>query len=437
MTTAHILVVDDEPDIRDTVKDILEDEGYSVATAADGDSTRRQLAAQRPDLILLDIWMPGTDGITLLKQLKENMESPIPVVMISGHGTIETAVEATKLGAVDFIEKPLSLARLLATVKSALRVSAKAGRDTFSRAMAQRHQAIGHSTALQAIRQRIEMAAQHDRPILLRGELGSGKMFWARYLLAHSARRDHAFVSVDGLWLSQQNEAERLFGKGGFWEQAQGGLLYMSDPLELQSATLDALAANQGSTDLNTPRLVFGLTPESLRQVDRREQHQKLFHQIGPVTLEIPPLRERSEDVPELLTYFLNRLAQAEMLEYRPFTVAAQNRLRYYSWPGNLREMKSLVRNLLLGGNRDDIDVTEVEHALASTAYTPNGREFSRYFNVPLREARDVFEREYLLFHLREQAWNVGEVAHASGMERTHLYRKIRSLGIDIRHEKK
>lgn len=437
MSNAHILVVDDEPDIRDTVKDILQDEGYSVATAADADATRQQLAEQRPDLILLDIWMPGTDGISLLKQLKESMDPPVPVVMISGHGTIETAVEATKHGAVDFIEKPLSLARLLATVKSALRASTRPSRETTARAMGQRYQAIGHSTALQTVRQRIEMAAQHDRPILLRGELGSGKTFWIRYLHAHSARRDRPLVATDGLLLAQQNEVQRLFGPGGLWEQARGGILYLADPLELQVGTLDLLADGQTGAESSVPRLIFGLTPESLRQVDRREQHQRLFHGISPITLEIPPLRERSEDVPELLTYFLNRIAQSEKIDYRPFTVAAQNRLRYYSWPGNLREMKSLVRNLLLGGNRNDIDVTEVEHTLASTAYTPNGREFSRYFNVPLREARDVFEREYLLFHLREQAWNVGEVAQASGMERTHLYRKIRSLGIDIRHEKK
>ncbi len=435
MTHAHILVVDDEPDIRDTVKDILQDEGYSVATAADGEAAREKLAEQRPDLILLDIWMPGMDGISLLKQLRETIDPLMPVVMISGHGTIETAVEATKHGAVDFIEKPLSLARLLATVKTALRSTAKPTRENLIRSMGLRYQAIGHSTALQTARQRVESAALHDRPILLRGELGSGKAFWARFLHAHSGRRERAFVTVDGLWLSQQNESQRMFGPNGFLEQAAGGVLFISTPLELQASTLDLLAASR--SDTHSARLVFGVSPESLRQADRREQYQKLFHEISPITLEIPPLRERSEDVPELLTYFANRIVQTERTDYRAFTVAAQNRLRYYSWPGNLREMKGLVRNLLLGGNRNDIDVTEIEHTLASTAYTPNGREFSRYFNVPLREARDVFEREYLLFHLREQAWNVGEVAHASGLERTHLYRKIRSLGIDIRNEKK
>lgn len=453
MTTAHILVVDDEKDIRVLVKEILEDEGYEVSVAESGDAARKARQMRRPDVVLLDIWMPDVDGITLLKEWGEGgMDSP--VIMISGHGTVETAVEATRLGAYDFLEKPLSLAKLLLTVQRALDADRLRKENIGLRKKVPRLvEPLGKSAVMQRLREQVKRIAQSEAWVLLGGEPGSGKKLIARYLHASSGRSNGPFVEVNMASMTPASSPIELFGSEesgkihyGRLEQANGGTLFLDqvgdmDP-EIQSKLLGVLQSRDflrvnGADPVQLNVRVIAATARNLSQdiVDRRFR-QDLYYQLNVVPLRIPPLREHYEDIPELLQHFITEFADQEGLPYRSFTVGAQNRLRNYPWPGNIRELKNVVQRLLILGTVAEIGVEEVEAAFGDRPTIKEQTKLPIDFNLPLREARDQFEKAYLEHQLTISSGSVSHVAKAAGMERTHLYRKLRALGIQLKEDK-
>jgi two-component system nitrogen regulation response regulator NtrX len=444
-----ILVVDDEPDIRTSVKDILEDEGYLVDVAASADDARRCVGLRHPDLILLDIWMPDVDGITLLKELFADFGITTPVVMMSGHGTVETAVEATRLGAKDFIEKPLSLAKLLHTVEDALADGQSKGAVVLQQSAAT-IAPVGKSAQILHLREQLERIAQHPATVLFSGEPGSGKTFCAKYLHARGPHKQGPFIDVHTRQFQDGQGGVLLLGQEtddgitpGYLELAQGGSLFLDDIAELdlglQQSLYAALSTGQwvrvnGAHPLNLNLQLMAATRYNLEQeVHAGRFHPELYHMLKGMHVHVPALREHAEDVTELLDYYINQLVDKENYPYRTFSVAAQNRLRHYQWPGNIRELEALVRRLLVLGLDTKIELDEVEASLSG--FTSLSGNMQPEFDLPLRQARELFEKTYLEFHLREADWNVGKVAKEVGMERTHLYRKLRSLGIASRRE--
>jgi two-component system nitrogen regulation response regulator NtrX len=453
MTAARILVVDDEADIRGLLKEILSEEGYEVEVAADAGQARSARAAQVPDLVLLDIWMPDTDGITLLREWSVTDGYDCPVVMMSGHGTVETAVEATRLGAFDFVEKPLSLTKLLRTVERAL----DAGRR---KRLSERAQGsslavpIGKSKATQALREQIQNTASSASPVLLAGELGSGREAYARYLHSVSARAAKPFFMVVAASLSGDpaagEPATALFGSErdgkvelGAFDLASGGTLFLS---ALEDLSSDAQRALVGAIEQSGYTRVGGRERLSLnvRWISSAQEgfesraapepfRRDLLAHLNVITLRVPPLREYAEDVPDLLRFYVDRLVDDQHLPLRRFSVAAQNRLRNYPWPGNVGELKNLVQRVLILGQGEEIRLEEVERELAVKTSNDEPLVKQDLLALPLREAREQFERAYLQQQLLLCNGKVGQLAKRVGMERTHLYRKLRALGVDFR----
>jgi DNA-binding NtrC family response regulator len=452
MTSPYILVVDDEPDIRNLVKEILEDEGYEVGAADGGDAARNACRIRRPDLVLLDIWMPDIDGITLLKEWAENTGLPFPVIMMSGHGTVETAVEATRLGAYDFIEKPLSLAKLLLTVERAIEADKLRKENVGLRYHAQSvAEPIGKSSVMQQLREQAARIASHDTWVLITGEAGSGKETFARYIHANSSRHDGPFIEMGVASIARGNSEVELFGSEengnvnyGKLEQANGGILFLNQvddmDMETQTRLISALDSGSflrvgGSQPVKINVRVIASTCEDMeKEVQAGNFREDLYYHLNVVPLQIPSLREHCEDIPELLSYYVDQFVNQDNLSYRRFSVGAQNRLRNYTWPGNIRELKNLVQRLLILGNEEDIDVVEVETGLTVSAQKTQASGISAAaFELPLREAREQFEREYLEHQLEACGGSVGKLSKRVGMERTNLYRKLRALGIDVK----
>ena len=456
MTAPYVLVVDDEPDIRTLVQEILTDEGYEVGVAEGGEAARNARRIRKPDLILLDIWMPDIDGISLLKEWSEGAGLPCPIIMMSGHGTVETAVEATRLGAYDFIEKPLSLAKLLLTIERALEADKLLKENVGLREQVHALvEPIGKSTVMQGLRDQAKRIASHDSWVLITGEPGSGKETFARYLHANSARNDGPFVEMGVASIARENSEVELFGSEedgtvhyGRLEQANSGTLFLNEiadmDLETQSRLLGALETRSflrvgGSQPVKVNVRIIASTHRDMEtEVQEGRFREDLFYHLNVVPMHIPPLRDHREDIPELLSYYVDQFVAQDNLPYRRFAVAAQNRLRNYSWPGNIRELKNLVHRLLILGTDEEIDVHEVESGLSSQvqrAEVGSGIS-SAAFELPLREAREQFEREYLVHQLEACGGSVGKLSKKVGMERTNLYRKLRALGIDVKQSK-
>ena len=450
MSAAHILVVDDEADIRGLLKEILSEEGYDVDVAGDAGQARASRARQLPDLVLLDIWMPDTDGITLLREWQgAAAESSCPVVMMSGHGTVETAVEATRLGAFDFVEKPLSLQKLLRTVERALEAG-KRKRHAGKLLAASPGVPVGRSRVMQQLRADLAQIATNDSPVLLVGETGTGREAFARFIHDASPRAARPFVTLISSTLRGDGAEQVLFGTEsggqiapGVLERAGAGTLFINEIEDLPPQAQRALAGHAGERPVHARRrqhagarsrrgccLRRGPGIESRSDEFRRD----LLAHLNTLIVRVPPLREYTEDVPDLLRHYVDRMVDGEGLQFRKFSVAAQNRLRNYPWPDNVRELKNLVQRLLLQGGGEEIRLEEIERELAAQAPTAEPLVKQDLLALPLREAREQFERAYLQQQLLLCNGKVGQLAKRVGMERTHLYRKLRSLGVDFRN---
>ena len=413
MSRRRILVVDDEKDICELVKDILEDEGFEVYIAQNAHAARAQLAATPPDLVLLDIWMPDEDGISLLKDWQENSSCHAPIIIMSGHGTVETAMEATRLGACNFIEKPLTTAKLLQSVRAVLTKRGAAGGT--ARIL---REPVGTSVSMRQLREQARQLADSDAHVSIIGETGTGKATLAEYIHYRSARADAPLTIVHGTSLNEVALDDALAG-------TTNGSLLIKQAHELTPACRKAL-----SRSLSAARLAAGrvrLMTTSLHGID------DLVKKTGMVqtVLEIVPIRAHTEDIPELANACTDYLCQSRQLPYRRFSIAAQNRLLHHNWPGNLSELNALVCELLENGGAGEISLQEVEALLDN----PRGDNvwLEQALGRPLREAREMFERFYLKRQLEAVGGSVSQLAAKAGMERTHLYRKLRLLGIELR----
>lgn len=444
----RILVVDDENDIRHLVSEILEDEGYEVSMAENASVAKALKISTRPDLILLDIWMPDTDGITLLKEWIAEEKPMCPVIMMSGHGSVEAAVEATRLGAFDFLEKPLSLAKLLLIVEKAL----EAGKQNvgFSQTVHVDIEPIGKGAAVARIKEQLKRLAQHDTRVLFMGEAGVGKELYARYLHNNSSHRNGAFINVAVGSISPENSAVEFFGKEdghrihqGLLERANKGTLFLGEigdmDKETQLRLLSALESSSflrvgGSESVSVDVHIVASTRMLLDEEVRfgRFRHE-LYYLLNEVTITIPPLREHSEDVPALLNFYVDYFVTHEKLAFRRFSMAAQNYLRNYSWRGNVRELKNVVQRLMILGVGEEVGLDEVKNTLGKiTNDSMILSSIPEFFNLPLKEARDHFEKAYLEYHFEKTGGSVAKLSTAVGMERTHLYRKLHSLNIKL-----
>jgi two-component system, NtrC family, nitrogen regulation response regulator NtrX len=449
--TPRLLVVDDEPEIRRLVCEILEDEGYQVATAENATEARTLKDSVNPHLILLDIWMPDTDGITLLKEWVAEDSLLCPVVMMSGHGSVESAVEATKLGAYDFLEKPLSLAKLLLIVARALEASNLQRENAgLKQQLVTDIEPVGKSAAVARTKDQLKRLAQHDARVLFVGEAGAGKELYARYLHNNSARRDGAFVDVAVGSISPENAAVEFFGKEhdgrvfpGLLERANRGTLFLSEiagmDQETQLRLLSALASSSflrvgGSEAVRVDVRVLASTRIDLAdEVKSGRFRHDLYYLLNEVTLNIQPIREHSEDIPGLLSFYVDYFVSHDKLPFRKFSMSAQNFLRNYSWRGNVRELKNLVQRLMILGVGEEIELDEVKLALGTViSDSAPSASVPDFYNLPLKDARDQFEKAYLEYHFERSGGSVAKLSSAVGIERTHLYRKLHSLNIKL-----
>jgi two-component system, NtrC family, nitrogen regulation response regulator NtrX len=456
MPAAHILVVDDEPDIRELVRDILEDEGYQVSTAEHAEAARAAVVAQVPSVVLLDIWMPGLDGIGLLREWADGPGLPCPVVMMSGHGTVETAVEATRLGAYDFIEKPIALAKLLITLERALEAQQLRLANARLRQQAQPWlEPVGDSPAINALRTQLRRLGAHTTPVLLRGETGTGKETLARWLHSLGPRADAPFVTVAAGAIAQGQSAATLFGsesggevRPGLLEQAQGGTFFIDELAELDaelqlrlSSVLERHQLLRVGGHRPVPidvRVVAASAMDLDAERSAGRLRDELYFQLAVVPVAVPSLRDRRDDIPALAEALVQLFAQRDGVPGRRFAAEAMQALLAHRWPGNQRELRNLVQRLLLLGGNGPVQRGEVEIALgqapaAMPAAAASGGAADIDLDLPLREARDAFERLYLQRQLQRAGGSVGKLAKACGMERTHLYRKLKDLDIDIR----
>ncbi len=417
---ARILVVDDEPDIRFLLKDILEDEGYLVDVAEHAKAANEIRRTSNPDLVLLDIWMPEVDGVTLLKQWKSSGNDHCPVVMMSGHATVETAVEATRYGAIDFVEKPLSMARLLSTVKSALLNSAASARPENR---GKREEPVGNSRLVQNLKQRLQKLSDTSQAVFFSGPVGSGKLIWADYLSGAAGGVnlvDSASDLRDSIPLTANLYIEEVCDLG----------------IDQQAALYDAILVSQRESKFRfivASRFNYGELKNSALADSR-------LCGLWRDAIAIPSLKEHIEDIPELLEYYTNWFSDLEQLPYRHFDVAAQNLLRNHHWSGHIRQLKQFIKTILSNSDDERIELSEIDQILGQITTGPeaeaqNQMQITIDMNLDLRQARETFEREYLARQLALSSNNITELARRVGQERTHLYRKLKALGLQTKKQ--
>lgn len=448
----YILIVDDEKDICNLVSDILQDEGYEVAMAYNGNEAKALKAKREPDLILLDIWMPDIDGISLLQSWKENNNLHCPVIMMSGHGTLEHAIEATKLGASDFLEKPLTLAKLLLVVEKTLQEVKEMPVSTPLEGIKPLDippfEPIGRSPMMNHLRQKLKEAARSETSILLIHTFGSEVAGIASYIHHQSHRKTAPFLelSFNSLTLADMKELiENADKRSKLLQSIDGGTLYVSnieqaddraqrllyDLLETKSYT----HPQTGAIVPTNIRYLFSAQPSLFNLVENDEFDERLWHLINVVVIEIPSLADHPEDVPELINYYVHHFVEDKHLTYRHFSIAAQNRLRNHYWKGNHLTLKNIIQRLLILGKSDEVTLDEVNQALEQDNKLEESSAFTStdhlLLHLPLREAREQFERAYLIAQYERSEGNIANLAELVGMERTNLYRKLKSLDID------
>ena len=416
--SARILVVDDEPDIRILLKDILEDEGYRVDVAEHARAANEIRRKQVPDLVLLDIWMPDVDGVTLLKQWKSAGDDECPVVMMSGHGTVETAVEATRYGAVDFVEKPLSMAKLLSTVKSALSAGTAATSQDVRR---RRELPVGTSLVVQGLKQKMVELRASNQAVFFTGAYGSGRRIWADYLSDGNMDLFDTTQPIRRVLPLQRN-------------------LYIEEITDLSRARQTELYDAILISNRDSPYRFIVSSRHTAAELQANPQVDPRLARMWEEAIAIPSLDEHIEDIPELLEYYVNWFSDYEDLPYRHFDVAAQNLLRNYHWSGDITQLKQFIKAILTNSDAEEIEIAEIEQTLqrmsASSDAVPDDKlQITIDMNLELREAREAFEREYLSRHLALCGYNMTELARRVGQERTHLYRKLKSLGLQTKKQ--
>jgi len=420
--SARILVVDDEPDIRFLLKDILEDEGYVVDIAEHAKAANEIRRSTSPDLVLLDIWMPEIDGVTLLKEWKSSASDHCPVVMMSGHGTVETAVEATRFGAYDFVEKPLSMAKLLSTVKAALSSTGQSAQQELRR---KNEEPVGASQIVRQLKQRIQALQYSNTALFFTGSNGSGRKIWAAYLsgLSHPDVSMQSLDTVAGISHSIPLSAN----------------LYIEEIVDLdmdqQLRLYDAIQNDKNDLPY---RFIISSRFDYSHLIDNKQVLPALA-EFWQQAIHIPSLDEHVEDIPELLEYYVNWYSQHEQLPYRHFGVAAQNLLRNHRWGGEISQLKQFVKTVLGHSDEETIELEEIRQLLQKSdrAYLSDNKntlQLTIDLDMDLREARETFEREFLSKQLALSGNNITELAKRIGQERTNLYRKLKTLGL---HNKK
>ena len=416
MPTNQILVVDDEVGIRELLFEILRDEGYAVRLAENAQTARSARKEMRPDLVLLDIWMPDTDGITLLKEWAGTGLLTMPVVMMSGHGTIDSAVEATRIGAFDFLEKPISLPKLLATVGKALaggRPLAKTGLTLVN---------LGRARVVQELRQRLDQVARLRTPVLLVGEPGSGFELCAR----HVHLPNTPWVAPEDVdWLAD-NPFDPL-------NEARDGTLFLAEISGLDKAQQKGLAQILAKLDKMNVRLVCGATGPLPAMAEDGRFDPALYHQLSGLTIRVPSLADHPEDIPEIAATLLTQLIDANEVPLRTLSVSALNVMRNLDWPGNLPVLQNVVKTLALTALGHEVAADDVNRVAREFNLGPREQgatEVGVSLDLPLRDAREQFEKQYFLHHIRREEGNMSRVADRVGLERTHLYRKLKQLGI-------
>jgi two-component system nitrogen regulation response regulator NtrX len=452
---SEILIVDDEADIRELVGGILEDEGYVVRYASDSDGALEAFRSRRPDLVLLDVWLQGSrlDGLEILSVV-QGIDPTIPIVLISGHGTIETAVSALKRGAFDFIEKPFKSDRLILIISRALE-SARLRRENMSlraRAVAG-DELIGESTVMLQLRAGIEKIAPMNSRVLITGPAGSGKEVIARALHAGSQRADGPFVVISAAAIDPERMESELFGeetsegrptKIGVFEHAHNGTLLLDEvaemPMQTQSKILRVLVEQRfrrlgGTSDVTVNVRVISSTARDLRDAILAGRFREdLFHRLNVVPIRAPALAERRDDVPRLVEHFSKRVAEANGVAKRNFGPEAIAALQAASWPGNVRELRNLVERMLILASGDPnvpIDAAALALDGVGVGELADRTGLHQLVSLPLREARELFEREYLAAQITRFGGNISRTAAFIGMERSALHRKLKSLGVE------
>ncbi|MBM3357351.1 MAG: sigma-54-dependent Fis family transcriptional regulator [Betaproteobacteria bacterium] len=408
----QILVVDDEIGIRELLSEILGDEGYQVRLAENAGEARAVRGKARPDLVLLDIWMPDTDGITLLKEWAAAGLLTMPVVMMSGHATIDTAVEATRIGAYDFLEKPIALQKLLATVGRALKHGGEQAQPALSLA------SLGRGPLIAELRQRLERVGNLRTPLLLTGEPGCGIELAAQFLHPRNAP-----------WVAPDTNGSLAEAPLELLNQAREGTLFLHEVAELSKVEQKGLLLLAAKLERYNVRLVCGASRPLAELAAQGAFDGRLYGTLAGTVIRVPSLREHREDVPDLANLVLSRMVEAKETPPKQFSTAALNALRNYDWPGNLTQLESVVRTLVLTGPAEQISLEDVNVALP-----PPGPRIAQdlALDLPLRDARDAFERAYFEYHIAREGGNISRVADSVGLERTHLYRKLKQLGIRL-----
>ncbi|MFO1106433.1 MAG: sigma-54 dependent transcriptional regulator [Amaricoccus sp.] len=446
-----ILVVDDERDIRALIADILEDEGHGVRMAADSDAALSEINKAAPDLVILDIWLKDSrlDGIDILKRVRRDNPS-VPIVIISGHGNIEIAVAAIKQGAYDFIEKPFNIDQLLVVVSRALEASqlrrenaSLRGREVAGTTM------IGSGSAFRHLRGQLDKVARTNSRVMLSGPAGAGKEVAARYIHGHSDRAKGPFVTVNSASVGAEQMEELLFGREsaerglepGLFERAHTGILFFDEvadmPVGTQSKILRVLVdqafqrVGGADTVRVDVRVISATTRDLAREVAAGRFRTELFHRLNVVPVSVPGLEARREDIPELATHFLSELCAAQGLPLRPLSPEAEAQLQTMRWPGNVRQLRNtLERALILGPDQGPIEPEELVPETQANGAAAGGMLGAAFAGLALREAREMFEREYLVAQINRFGGNISRTASFVGMERSALHRKLKSLNV-------
>lgn len=449
--SAEILIVDDEADIRNLVKGILEDEGYKITMAANATDTYAQISKKMPDLIVLDIWLEGSDhdGLKILETVKE-AQAHLPVIMISGHGTIETAVSAIKNGAYDFIEKPFKSDRLLLMIQRALEAaSLKKENETLRLKTNTTYEFVGSSPAIQNLQQTLKRVAQTNSRVLLSGEPGSGKDLAARVIHRNSQRADKPFLAINCASMHPERLEMELFGtreSTGLLEQADGGTLLLDEvsdmPLETQGKIVRVLQ-EQKFHKIGDDKFVevdVRIIASTSRDLEAKIQdgsfRQDLFYRLNVVPIELPPLRKHLQDTAELIDYFSGIIAGQTGLARRNFSESAIVALRKYEWPGNVRQFRNIIESVMImanGAPNEDITASQLPPEVSRRSAGESAAVSSLSedaMELPLREARELFERQYLESQIERFDGNISKTAQFVGMERSALHRKLKSLQI-------